>query len=223
MLISGGDGGAGYSYSALHMNGKRLYEYAREGKPLPAEIPARPVRAESLELLDFTFDHEYKFPKEEVSEEEKVLIGAIEKQIHSGDDKAGGAVGEKRVRSESPHVPNEKVSKKQKRSIPEGSEGVADVEAVPVFKSEGNPLAVTLRMTVTSGFYVRSLIHDLGRALGSAAHMVKLVRSRQGDYELGGENTLEWDELMNRPEDVWGPKVEEILRKWSVEREQQKR
>ncbi|ORX55012.1 pseudouridine synthase [Hesseltinella vesiculosa] len=41
-------------YSSLKMDGKRLYEYAREGKPLPREIQARPVTIERLELLDFS-------------------------------------------------------------------------------------------------------------------------------------------------------------------------
>ncbi len=53
-------------------------------------------------------------------------------------------------------------------------------------------LAVTLRMTVSSGFYVRSLIHDLGIELGSYAYMNSLVRTRQGDWRLG-ENVLEWE------------------------------
>ena len=30
-------------YSALRMDGKRLYEYAREGKDVPREIEQRPV------------------------------------------------------------------------------------------------------------------------------------------------------------------------------------
>jgi tRNA pseudouridine55 synthase len=77
-------------------------------------------------------------------------------------------------------------------------------------------------MTVTSGFYVRSLIHDLGQALGSAAHMVKLVRTRQSDYEVGKENVLEWEDLMENPEEIWGSKVEGLLRKWAEEKSQAK-
>ena len=49
-------------------------------------------------------------------------------------------------------------------------------------------------MTVTSGFYVRSLCHDLGAAVGSMALMSTLVRSRQGEFSLGN-NVLEYGDL----------------------------
>lgn len=39
-------------------------------------------------------------------------------------------------------------------------------------------------MTVSSGTYVRSIIHDIGIALGSSAHVVKLTRTRQGEFTL---------------------------------------
>ena len=57
-------------------------------------------------------------------------------------------------------------------------------------------------MTVTSGFYVRSLCHDLGEAVGSHAMMAELIRTRQGQFELG-KNVLEYDDL-EKGEEVWG-------------------
>lgn len=50
-------------YSAVKINGKKLYEYARENKDI--DLPKRKVQIKSIELLDFT-DEEYKF-KVEVS------------------------------------------------------------------------------------------------------------------------------------------------------------
>ncbi|KAL1936021.1 hypothetical protein VTP01DRAFT_155 [Rhizomucor pusillus] len=44
-------------YSALHVQGKRLYEYARENRPLPVEIKPRPVHIHRLELLEFNPPH----------------------------------------------------------------------------------------------------------------------------------------------------------------------
>ncbi len=67
-------------------------------------------------------------------------------------------------------------------------------------------------MTVTSGFYVRSLAHDLGAAVNSLALMSSLVRTRQGDFELG-ENVLEYDDLA-KDEDEWAPKVGSMLAEW---------
>lgn len=42
----------------------------------------------------------------------------------------------------------------------------------------------TLRMTVGSGVYVRTLIDDLGVALGTFAHMTSLTRTRIGPFTL---------------------------------------
>lgn len=39
-------------------------------------------------------------------------------------------------------------------------------------------------MTVSSGTYVRSIIHDIAAALGSVAHVVLLSRTRQGEFTL---------------------------------------
>lgn len=46
------------------------------------------------------------------------------------------------------------------------------------------PPTFTLRMTVSSGTYVRSIVHDIALAIGSAAHVVKLTRTRQGQFSL---------------------------------------
>jgi tRNA pseudouridine55 synthase len=43
---------------------------------------------------------------------------------------------------------------------------------------------VRLRLTCSAGFYVRSLAHDLGAALGCGAHLVQLRRTRAGDFGL---------------------------------------
>ena len=45
-------------YSAVKINGKRLYEYARYGKNI--ELPKREVTIKSIELLDFNYE-EFKF------------------------------------------------------------------------------------------------------------------------------------------------------------------
>ena len=94
----------------------------------------------------------------------------------------------------------------------------ANPEMLKSTRPEGKPFAVTLRMTVSSGFYVRSLIHDLGEALGSAAHMVRLVRTQQDTFQVGTDSVIEWDDLVGKPEDVWGPQVEGALNKWAAEK-----
>ncbi|KAI5809164.1 pseudouridine synthase [Pyronema omphalodes] len=199
-------------YSALHMNGKRLYEYAREGVPLPVEIKARPVSTVSLEMVDWSEEHDYEFP-EEAALEEKVVAEKIEKQ--KGGTAGNEATGEKRAAE----IEEEEPAKKPKTDDHATEEVKEAAETTRATKPEGKPPIITLRMTVTSGFYVRSLVHDLGVALGSAAFMVKLVRTRQADFEIGKENTLEWEELTEQPEEVWGPKVEALLNKWKEEKQ----
>jgi tRNA pseudouridine55 synthase len=55
-----------------------------------------------------------------------------------------------------------------------------------------------------SGFYVRSLAHDLGEALGCGAHLTELVRTRVGPFSLSDassvgalEHAVAEDELIN--------------------------
>lgn len=45
-------------------------------------------------------------------------------------------------------------------------------------------LEITLRLTVSSGTYVRSLVHDLGKVLGVGAIVTELRRTRVGDYSI---------------------------------------
>jgi tRNA pseudouridine55 synthase len=49
----------------------------------------------------------------------------------------------------------------------------------------------TLSMTVTAGFYVRSLAHDLGESLGCGAVLVALRRTRSGGFGLDAAVPLE--------------------------------
>ncbi|KAG8631725.1 hypothetical protein KVT40_000865 [Elsinoe batatas] len=72
--------------------------------------------------------------------------------------------------------------------------------------------ALRIRMVVSSGFYVRSLCHDLGVAVGSLATMVALNRTKQACFELG-ENVIDYEDF-GKGEDVWGPKVAARLNEW---------
>jgi tRNA pseudouridine55 synthase len=60
-------------FSALKVDGKKMYEYARAGGDIP-EVPARPVEVEKLELIEWMEpgSHEFAWPKEEIDGTEKV-------------------------------------------------------------------------------------------------------------------------------------------------------
>jgi tRNA pseudouridine55 synthase len=54
---------------------------------------------------------------------------------------------------------------------------------------------VTLQITCSAGFYVRSLAHDLGEQLGTGAHLIGLRRTRSGDFSLRDSVALDAVEL----------------------------
>ncbi|KZF26583.1 pseudouridine synthase [Xylona heveae TC161] len=241
-------------FSALHIDGKRLYEYAREGKPLPREIEKRPVSVPELEIVEWyePGTHQYQWPTEQAEKEskdaaEQVLhlseVAPVEPAAVPNSDQslpepsapaaASDDAGSKRKRSPEAQAESdadattanpEPLLKRQKASAEGGTmsgalptasetgETSAQAETAPP-QTATRPPAVKLRMTVTSGFYVRSLCHDLGEAVGSLAIMSELIRSRQGGFTVG-QNVLEYDDLA-KGEDVWGPQVERMLDEWN--------
>lgn len=59
-----------------------------------------------------------------------------------------------------------------------------DATVKPATESEEMPPTFGLEMTVSSGTYVRSVVHDLGISVGSAAHVIALTRLQQGRFIL---------------------------------------
>ena len=243
-------------YSALRMQGKRLYEYARSGVDLPVEIQERPVEVKQLDIVEWLDGghHQYRWPTKEQEPESEVadarstvpveemengevdVDDIIKQDIRSGTkrkrpvDQEDDLVYDRKTRRDDPGLAMsgglQSPGRDGKRRRPSTSEPVGRSEpVVPPVRIEApedsspiqGPPAVKLRMTVTSGFYVRSLCHDLGKAVGSLAIMSDLVRTRQGDFQLG-ENVLEYDDL-SRGEDIWGPKVEAFLEAWNTQSE----
>jgi len=81
-------GSCGYSYSALKMDGKPLYEYARSNLPLPRPIPSRKVTISQIDLVSFTSGTErtdsYEYPKEHLDEKARLEIERLEKMVKEG-------------------------------------------------------------------------------------------------------------------------------------------
>lgn len=92
-------------YSAVKINGKKLYEYARTGEEVT--LPTRKIDISSIELLDYHDD------------------------------------------------------------------------------------LIKFKTTVSKGTYIRSLIEDIGKSLGTLATMEDLVRTKQGRYKIEDSYTLE--------------------------------
>ncbi|EOA87162.1 pseudouridine synthase pus4 [Exserohilum turcicum] len=212
-------------FSALKVDGKKMYEYAREGKEIP-EVAARPVEVEELELVEWLEpgSHAFSWPAEEVDGAEmegaKKLLGIREEDAKMH---ASTMARKARKRSRSPESDSaqgaarqSKVPKSDAEPVMSGALPSEDASAekaetsceVAAQSSPSQPPAARLRMTVTSGFYVRSLCHDLGLACSSLGLMSSLVRSRQGDYSLG-KNVIELAD-MEHPE-KWEPQLQKQL------------
>ncbi|KAF2434108.1 pseudouridine synthase [Tothia fuscella] len=200
-------------FSALRVNGKRMHEYAREGGEVP-KLQARPVSCTTLELVEWLppGSHGFGFPTEDASKEQRAMAeklmgiaagGWKRKGTPSREEEAAAAAaagaGAGAISTTEPGLESE--TKPRSRS------------ATP--KSTSNPPAARLRMTVTSGFYVRSLCHDLGAAVDSLAIMSSLIRTRQGDFDIHAGNVLPYEDL-KAGEKVWGPKVQSMLESWQA-------
>jgi tRNA pseudouridine55 synthase len=105
---------------------------------------------------------------------------------------------------------------------------VAESESSEVPAPDEVPTAFVLRMRVSGGTYVRSIVHDLAHALGSAGHVVTLTRSRQKDYVLepeeeGDRRCVPWEvfeaaleDAGERDADGWTAWEREVLDKLDV-------
>ena len=111
-------------YSAVKINGKKLYEYARTGEEVT--LPTRKINISSIELLDYHDD------------------------------------------------------------------------------------LIKFKTTVSKGTYIRSLIEDIGKSLGTLATMEDLVRTKQGRYKIEDSYTLEDIKNNNNPKIIDSEIVEKI-------------
>ncbi|KAI9149225.1 family pseudouridylate synthase containing [Paramyrothecium foliicola] len=239
-------------YSALKMNGKPLYEYAREGKPIPREIEGREVEATEVEIIEWyePGKHNHRWPTEEAEAAERNLaeqVWRLKKQQETGkkltpeekeqEDQAIAAHESFKKKFEERQDELIRDHPKRKRQTKEAAmmSGALGKLPQPTYSNKGSnlvppspdestpppwsdqgPPAVKIRLTVSSGYYVRSFCHDLGAKLDSAGLMAELCRSRQSDFTVGGPNCLEYGDLA-KGEEVWGPQVADMLARWNGE------
>lgn len=185
-------------FSALKMDGMPLYEYARKGLPLPRPIKARTVHVYDLKLSDdcLSTDHNYEFIKSEVDEDGSTLVDKLK--------------GNPTLNDHPVSFSEEYMKKAAAESLSTETLPVKVVDPhkyeVPGYRA---PL-LRFASTVSSGTYVRSLLSDFARALGRSAYIVKLVRERQAEWQLG-KNCFQPADF-DLPEGVWEPVLQKVLR-----------
>ena len=158
-------------FSAIHIDGMRLFEYARQGKDLPRPVEKRNVEISDLQLVGWKKggEHSYKEPEKECDEEEKKV--ALRARQLAGMDAA-----------EEHEEGSEVIQAAEVKDVVDSKRGIESNGVQTIGETETSPPTFTLQMTVSSGTYVRSVVHDVGAQVKSAAHVVRLSRTRQGDW-----------------------------------------
>ncbi|KAF9454560.1 pseudouridine synthase [Macrolepiota fuliginosa MF-IS2] len=171
-------------FSALKMDGRPLYEYARKGIPLPRPIEPRKVTVHSLELVEWKgADHTYEWPQDALDADEKKAMETALKSVES------------------------EISLKDDPETPDKGE---------------KPPTFVLKMEVSGGTYVRSIVHDLAHHLNSAGHVVTLTRSRQGKFVMdkpteGDVSCVPWEVFQRASENSSGETDEDGWTEWERE------
>lgn len=193
-------------YAALKLNGKPLYEYAREGIPLPKAIEPRQIQIYSLQLFSdsLTRDHSYPILKLQDVEEREVLkklnANLMEDKLYFSQEyceKHG-------LKSEEVEVGN---------WIP-----LTDEERASIYSSKNDSYRAPLlhfKTSVSSGTYIRSLISDIGKSMKSSCYMVKLIRCQQQEWALDKNNVFTLDDFEHNDEEIWSKVLEKVLEEGS--------
>jgi tRNA pseudouridine55 synthase len=102
-------------------------------------------------------------------------------------------------------VPAYKLARK-KKDVPLSPVQV-EIMAFDILDCSGD--VAHFRAEVSSGTYMRSIAHDLGRELGCGAHLLSLRRTRSSEFQIADAHTLEqleelahrraWDEIFLHP------------------------
>ncbi|MDE7375318.1 MAG: tRNA pseudouridine(55) synthase TruB [Muribaculaceae bacterium] len=73
---------------------------------------------------------------------------------------------------------------------------------------EFSPESITVRVVCSKGTYIRALARDIGRALGSGAHLTALRRTRVGDVDIADCLTMPQAEELIRTVEIQLPPAE---------------
>ncbi len=167
-------------YSAVHVDGRRLYELARRGEVV-AEIPTRHVEVFSIEQLSFSLStiSTDSLLKAGTGQELEPAGAGTELSEHICADSAATYSDASAIAIK---IPGESAS-----SIAE-SRGIA-IE--PGHAAVHSVAYLELRIHCSSGTYIRSIARDLGDLLGSAACLAGLKRERAGLFEIEKSFSLE--------------------------------
>ena len=191
-------------YSAIRVDGKRLYEIARQDPETNAEeveIPKREVEIYGLQvgstlekdvIISGVVDGPMYREKVQAIEEaeaakaKEAAASTTEAIKDEGDDSGGAEVEESKRKKKRRRGGRNNKQKKAKSPFNELT--------VPSIQPDNNTLVMpqfALNIQCGGGTYIRSLVRDIGYELDTVATMTGLVRTKQGPFLL--ENALTKD------------------------------
>jgi len=205
-------------YSAIRVDGKRLYEIARGGDEKEAqdvEIPMRDVEVYKVEVENTLSEGviqsgvvDGKKYKEAVSEMEAAAAAAAAEKaaaappaedVQELNDEANNTAGKKKKKRRG----NKNKGTKKKSFFDESTVPTVQCDSTTDTTSFELPL-FTLNVSCGGGTYIRSIVRDIGYEMDTVATMTGLVRTKQGPFLL--ENAL-------RKEDWNADKIYEAITK----------
>lgn len=184
-------------FSAIKVNGKPLYEYARKGLPLPTNIKKRVVSIKSLTLHEedlLSRDHPFGKLSKTVDENGDTIDHML---------KDNPTLNDSEVYFSEEYLARDDIPPEEKKAPKFVSFEGEHPDKLPLFH---------ITTTVSSGTYIRSLLSDIGRALGSSAYMVELTRLQQNEWVLH-KNTFKLTDFTENDESVWSRVLQEVFAK----------
>lgn len=158
-------------YSACKVEGRRAFDYVRQGEEV--ELKAKELVIDEIELLDLHLPEQGI-----VSPKAEELLSTVRNGI---DIKEYG---------------RRKQSIEDLGLVPFGKQGNSDEKEASV-EAEATPKAteseelsaekvsyLTIRVVCSKGTYIRALARDIGQALQSGAYLIGLRRTRVGDFHV---------------------------------------
>lgn len=169
-------------YSACKVEGRRAFDYAREGSEV--ELKAKELIIDEIELLDIHLP-EQGIISPSSREVAQLVCGNIDIKQNSRKRKQSLEAAETAARelSETEDANPDKVL----------TEGTSETDnEVPY---------ITIRVVCSKGTYIRALARDIGEALGSGAYLLSLCRTRIGEIRLEDcMQVKDWDQFMENVE-----------------------
>lgn len=157
-------------YSACKVEGRRAFDYVRQGEEV--ELKAKELVIDEIELLDLHLPEQGI-----VSPKAEQLLATVRNGI---DIKEYG---------------RRKQSIEDLGLVPFGKQGASEEKAEPAESESPQPESqedlsvekvsyLTIRVVCSKGTYIRALARDIGQALQSGAYLIGLRRTRVGDFRV---------------------------------------